>query len=56
MVKPKRIGHLVLNVKDVEASTKFYTEILGFEISLQRPDGFGNLSDLWQDPSRSGAV
>src|ERR687896_305576 len=41
MAKPKRIGHLVLNVKDVEASTKFYTEILGFEISLQRPDGSG---------------
>jgi catechol-2,3-dioxygenase len=41
MAKPKRIGHLVLNVKDVEASTKFYSEILGFEISLQRPDGSG---------------
>ena len=41
MAKPKRIGHLVLNVKDVEASTKFYTEILGFEISPQRPDGSG---------------
>ena len=26
MATPKRIGHLVLNVKDVEASTKFYTE------------------------------
>lgn len=33
MAKPIRVGHLVLNVKDVEASTKFYTEILGFEIS-----------------------
>jgi catechol 2,3-dioxygenase len=37
MVKPKRIGHLVLNVRDVEVSEKFYTEILGFEIALKRP-------------------
>jgi catechol 2,3-dioxygenase len=41
MAKPKRVGHLVLNVKDVEASTKFYTEVLGFGISVQRPDGSG---------------
>ncbi len=40
MAKPKRIGHLVLNVKDVEAATKFYTDVLGFEVALERP-GFG---------------
>ena len=40
MAKPKRIGHLVINVKDLDASTKFYTEVLGFEISIERP-GFG---------------
>ena len=40
MAKPKRIGHLVINVKDVEASTKFYTDVLGFEVALERP-GFG---------------
>ncbi|ETX07153.1 VOC family protein [Candidatus Entotheonella palauensis] len=39
MVRPKRIGHLVLNVKDVEVSEKFYTEILGFEVSVKRPFG-----------------
>ena len=39
MVRPKKVGHLVLNVKDVEASTKFYTDILGFEIAVERPDG-----------------
>ena len=38
MTKPKRVGHLVLNVRDVEASTRFYTEILGFEIAVQRPN------------------
>ena len=37
MAKPKRVGHLVLNVKDVDTSTKFYTEVLGFEIALERP-------------------
>ena len=35
MVHPKRVGHLVLNVKDVVASTKFYTEVIGFEIAKQ---------------------
>ena len=40
MIKPKRVGHLVLNVKDQDASTKFYTEVLGFEIGTERP-GFG---------------
>ena len=40
MVKPKRVGHLVLNVKDQTRSTKFYTEVLGFEIAIERP-GFG---------------
>ena len=32
MAKPRRVGHLVLNVKDVEACTKFYTDVLGFDI------------------------
>jgi len=37
MVNPKRVGHLVLNVSDVDASMKFYTEVLGFQLSLERP-------------------
>ena len=40
MAKPKRIGHLVINVSDLDASTKFYTEVLGFQISIER-SGFG---------------
>ena len=39
MAKPKRVGHLVLNVKDLSASTKFYTEIMGFQISRSRETG-----------------
>jgi len=35
MVEIKRVGHVVLNVKDVEESTKFYTEIIGFQIAKQ---------------------
>lgn len=39
MVQPKRIGHLVLNVRDVAVSEKFYTKLLGFEISLKNARG-----------------
>ena len=35
MVQPKRVGHLVLNVKNVQKSTQFYTEILGFQVAKQ---------------------
>ena len=38
MVKPVKVGHLVLNVRDVEASERFYTEILGFEVAIKRPN------------------
>lgn len=38
MVQPKRVGHLVLNVKNVQKSTQFYTEVLGFQVALQKKD------------------
>ena len=38
MVNLKRVGHLVLNVKNVQKSTQFYTEVLGFEVALQKKD------------------
>ena len=38
MVQTKRVCHVVLNVRDVEASTKFYTEVIGFQIALQKED------------------
>ena len=40
MVKPKRVGHLVINVRDMDTSVKFYKDVLGFELALERP-GFG---------------
>jgi catechol 2,3-dioxygenase len=38
---PKEIGHVVLNVTDVERSTKFYRDVVGFQVSRYRPDGTG---------------
>jgi catechol-2,3-dioxygenase len=35
MGKVKRVGHLVLNVRDLAVSSKFYTEVLGFQIARQ---------------------
>ncbi len=32
MVKPKRVGHLVINVRDVETSAKFYRDVLGLPL------------------------
>lgn len=30
--RPAGVNHLVLNVRDIEASHRFYTEVLGFEL------------------------
>jgi catechol-2,3-dioxygenase len=36
MPKINKVGHVVLNVKDVAASAKFYSEALGMEVMLLR--------------------
>ena len=41
MSVPREIGHLVLNVTDVERSTRFYRDVVGFKVSRYRPDGSG---------------
>ena len=33
-----KIGHVVLNVADIERSVRFYTEVLGFKVSDVYPD------------------
>jgi catechol 2,3-dioxygenase-like lactoylglutathione lyase family enzyme len=33
-----KLGHVVLNVRDIERSARFYTEVLGFEISDVYPE------------------
>lgn len=32
-IRPRKLGHLVLKVRDIQKSVKFYTEIVGLEIS-----------------------
>jgi catechol-2,3-dioxygenase len=29
----KKIGHVVVNVSDLEAAVRFYTEVLGLQVS-----------------------
>ena len=38
---PRVIGHLVLNVSDVERSANFYRDVVGFELARMRPDRSG---------------
>ena len=38
MVKPKRLGHLVLRVRDLGRSEQFYTEVLGLHVSTRISD------------------
>jgi len=33
-----KLGHVVINVRDVARSVRFYTELLGFEVSDIYPD------------------
>jgi len=41
MIRPKKVGHVVLKARDIEQAEKFYTEVLGFEVvmRLKRPRG-----------------
>ena len=41
MSVPQEIGHVVLNVIDVERSTKFYRDVVGFQVARYRPNGTG---------------
>ncbi len=37
MIHPHRLGHLVIKVRDLERSKKFYTEVLGLELMGEVP-------------------
>ena len=41
MIRPKKVGHVVLKARDLERAEQFYTEVLGFEVvmRLKRPRG-----------------
>ena len=32
MIKPRRLGHVVLRVRDLQRSEEFYTQVLGLEV------------------------
>ncbi len=36
MVKPKQLGHANIRVRDLERSEKFYTEVVGLEVTHRR--------------------
>jgi catechol 2,3-dioxygenase len=38
-VRIRRLGHVVLQVRDPERSMKFYTEVLNFRVSDRSPEG-----------------
>src|SRR3990172_11798571 len=47
-IKIKKIGHVVLSVSDLERSSKFWTEIMGFKFSDKNEHGmmfFRNATD-----------
>ena len=38
MIKPSRLGHVVIRVRDLERSEQFYTQVLGLEVSNRAGD------------------
>src|SRR5712692_7600560 len=41
MIELKRIGHVLLRVRDLEGSRQFYTKVLGFEVMEEDPEHGG---------------
>ena len=53
-----KLGHVVLNVRDVARSVRFYTQILGFEVSDVYPDEMvpGGMAFLRCNPDHHGVA
>jgi len=51
-----KLGHVVINVRDVARSVRFYTEVLGFEVSDVYPDEMvpGGMAFLRCNPDHHG--
>src|SRR5262245_38979336 len=54
----RKIGHVVLNVTDIEASLAFYTGVLGLEVSDRYPDSMvpGGMVFLRCNPDHHGVA
>ena len=41
MIRPRKVGHVVLKARDLQQAERFYTEVLGFMVAirLKRPAG-----------------
>jgi catechol 2,3-dioxygenase len=37
MIRPERIAHVVIRVRDLARSRKFYTEVLGMDVMMEAP-------------------
>ncbi len=37
MIRPERIGHVVIKVRDLERSARFYSEVMGLQIMKMEP-------------------
>jgi catechol 2,3-dioxygenase-like lactoylglutathione lyase family enzyme len=57
MIKLQRLGHILINVRDIERAKAFYTQTLGFTVLEQDPDHgglflsigeYGNTLDIFQ--------
>ena len=52
MLRPKKVGHVVLKARDLDCLEEFYTQVLGFEVvtRLSRPKGvFFSLGEQHHD-------
>jgi catechol-2,3-dioxygenase len=38
-VRIRKLGHVVIQVRDLERSTRFYTEVFNFRVSDRNPEG-----------------
>lgn len=52
MIKPRRLGHIVLRVKDCQASKAFYMKAFGLKVASESPKGdmvFLSIGDAHHD-------
>jgi catechol 2,3-dioxygenase-like lactoylglutathione lyase family enzyme len=53
MIRPKKVGHLVLKVQDLPRSERFFTQVLGFEVVTRLKNPRGVFFTLGEQPGRT---